>query len=271
MNNNLSVLMYHAITDDTSASLDVDFHYAVTRAKFREHLELVREMGFSASSVASILASKENYGRNETVCQIAFTFDDGHESNAAAAADLLAISGSADLFINSSMVGKKNYLDWHALCDLAKAGISIQSHSDTHCYLDELSEDEIKNELATSKSKIEDHVGVAVTLFAPPGGRMKKCVTGIAQELGYQGICSSRVGLWNKGATPWNIPRLAVLSTTSDIQLSRWINQEKSEIFRLKLRHGLLTSAKFLIGNQGYERLREQLLGRATVGNNNGT
>ena len=262
--------MYHAITDDTSASLDVDFHYAVTRAKFREHLELVREMGFRASSVASILASQQNNSRNETVRQIAFTFDDGHESNAAAADDLLAISGSADLFINSSMVGKKSYLDWHALSDLAKAGISIQSHSDTHRYLDELSEDEIKKELATSKSEIEDHVGVAVTLFAPPGGRMKKCVTGIAQELGYHGICSSRVGVWNKGATSWNIPRLAVLSTTSDIQLARWIKQEESEIFRLKLRHGLLTSAKFLLGNQGYERLRVQLLGQGNGGNTHG-
>ena len=271
MNSNLSVLMYHALTDDTSAPPGADFHYAVTRSKFRQHLELVRKMGFSASSVASILASKQNSSRDATAGQIAFTFDDGHESNAAAAADLLAISGSADLFINSSMVGQRNYLDWHALSDLAKAGISIQSHSHTHRYLDELSQNEIKIELAISKREIEDHVGVAVTLFAPPGGRMKKCVSGIAQGLGYHGICNSHVGVWKNGASPWNIPRFAVLSTTTGVQLTRWINQEKSELMKLKLRHGLLTSAKILLGNQGYEGLRSRLLGRGADGSNRGT
>ncbi len=269
MNNNLTVLMYHAITNSSGALVGADPHYAVSRSTFRRHLELVGGMGFRATSVARLVAAKigapEGNLADADTGKIAFTFDDGHESNADAASDLLAVSGSADLFINSSMVGKRNYLDWNALSDLAEAGISIQSHGHSHRYFDELSESEINIELATSKSEIEDHLGFAVTLFAPPGGRITRKVHGIAQKLGYCGICNSRVGVWKNGASAWEIPRLAVLSTTPDAQFSRWLRQDNAELAKLKIRHHLLAGAKSMLGNKGYESLRTRLLGRSAA------
>jgi peptidoglycan/xylan/chitin deacetylase (PgdA/CDA1 family) len=250
----LTVLMYHAVTDSGGECSGADPHYAVTRSTFRMHLALVRDSGFLVSSVAGILASGPEGGK------IAFTFDDGHESNAAAAADILEHGGSADFFVNPAMVGQRNYLDWQALEDLAENGISIQSHGDTHRYFDDLSETEIERELYDSKSRIEEKLARRVTLFAPPGGRMNVAVATIAKRLGYHGICSSRAGIWRAEASTWQIPRFAILASTSDDQFRRWIGQDAWEVARIMSRDRVLQGAKRLLGNRRYEQLRSRLI-----------
>jgi peptidoglycan/xylan/chitin deacetylase (PgdA/CDA1 family) len=253
----LTVLMYHAIKAVDGSCAGADAHYAVSKPTYQRHLELIREAGFRPNSVAQILASPAVHDNS-----VAYTFDDGHDSNATAAAAVLDQGGSADLFINPTVVGQPNYLDWQALSDLAKAGISIQSHGDTHRYFDELSDTEIEHELYASKSKIEDRLGQSVVLFAPPGGRLNPRVAGIAKRLGYRGICSSRAGLWRTGDSPWRIPRLAVLSSTGDAQIKRWIYQNSREFTKMMVRDRTLAAAKRLLGNRGYEQIRLRLLGR---------
>lgn len=255
----LAVLMYHAIPAGEGRADDgADAHYSVSRETFRKHLAAMRELGLRPSAVRDVLASGAGHG-----C-VGVTFDDGHESNAHAAMDLAAASGNADFFVNPGRVGQRHYLDWAALRDLAKAGMSIQSHGQDHRYMDELDEREIESELATSKAHIEDQLGAPVTLFAPPGGRLRPVVPVIAQRLGYRALCSSSVGLWATGGDRWRIPRLAVLASTGDAQMRRWLEQDAWELTRLRVRHGALTGAKLLLGNRGYERLRASLLGGGT-------
>jgi peptidoglycan/xylan/chitin deacetylase (PgdA/CDA1 family) len=252
----LTVLMYHAIDGTDVEGGPADPHYTVSRTSFRRHLANVRNAGLRVSSVARIMSA----GPAQDV--VGFTFDDGHASNAPAALDILDQGGSADLFINPAMVGQAHFLDWQALSDLARSGISIQSHGDTHRYFDGLSDGEVEQELSASKAKIEDRIGQAVSLFAPPGGRLNPRVAGIAERLGYRGICSSRSGLWQTRDNPWRIPRLAVLASTTEAQFVRWIRQDPLEFARMAARDRILTLAKRLLGNAGYERLRSRLLGK---------
>lgn len=252
----LTVLMYHAIG---VTSIGADPHYTVARETFHRHLARIATIGSTASSVARILDGDIDR-------KVALTFDDGHESNGDAARDILDHGGSADLFVNSATVGQPGFLDWPALADLAKVGISVQSHGHSHRYFDELDDAEVERELAVSKAEIEDHAGRAVTLFAPPGGRLNPRVAGIARRLGYRAICSSRAGLWRTGGDPWRIPRLAVLATTSDAQFDRWIGQDALEFARMTARDRILTMAKQALGNKGYERLRARLLGQSKTG-----
>lgn len=249
----LTVLMYHAIPGPDGACEDADPHYAVRAPAFGRHLGLLAAAGLRASSVRDLLDGDRG-GR------VGVTFDDGHESNAAAARRILDASGTADLFVNPGTVGRRNFLDWRALADLARAGVSIQSHGQTHRYFDELSDAQVEEELARSKAEIEDRVGTPVVLFAPPGGRLTPRVAGIAQRLGYRGICSSKAGRWRPGGPPWEIPRLAVLASTGEEQLRRWVAGDRWEFARAALRQRALGAAKGLLGNRGYERLRARLL-----------
>lgn len=249
----VTVLMYHAVEARGSGA---DPHYTVTPAAFTAHLALLREMGLTPASVRDVLGGRAAGAR------VAITFDDGHASNLEAAREILEAGGSAELFVNPTNVGRAGFLDWSALAELAKAGISVQSHGHTHRYFDELAPAEVEEELRASKRAIEDRTGQPVSLFAPPGGRLTRRVPGIAVAAGYVAICSSQAGVWRELDERWRIPRIAVLASTPLAQLRRWAAQDAPEILRLRMRHLLLASGKRVLGNRGYERVRSGLLGR---------
>jgi len=246
------VLMYHAtpgIRPDGPGGYDP--HYAVPLESFARQMTLARAAGVPPRHV---LAVAESGG-----CGV--TFDDGHATNADAARVLAEHGGTADFFLNTSTLGTAGCLDWSDVREMAALGMSIQSHGHTHRYFDELSPTEIRTELARSKAEIEQAIGRAVVLFAPPGGRLGPDVPAIAAELGYVGICSSRAGLWRPSVGPGDVPRLAVLASTSDGRLERWLRADPDEIARMQARKQVLDFGKRLLGNRLYDRLREALVG----------
>ena len=256
--NTTTVLMYHAVlaaSDDGSAA---DARYAVSQAQFLEHLRAVRNAGLRPASVLSLLP-------HDDVAAVAFTFDDGHESNAWAAQVLHDAGGAGDFFVNTTTVGTSGHLSWQALRDMAAAGMSIQSHGHRHCYLDELTPAEVEQELRTSKALLEDKLGNRVELFAPPGGRMPSNLHQTAARLGYRSICTSRVDLWRDRRAD-DIPRLAVLRGTPNGQFAKWLTQDGMELLQQRLRYGALTSGKRMLGNANYERMRRGLLRLASGG-----
>ena len=182
-----TVLMYHAVLAPGADARGADLHYAVHTRQFSAHLDAVRTAGKRPASVLQLLDTPK-------ADAVAFTFDDGHESNAWAADALAQAGGGGDFFINSATVGTDGFLSWNALRDMHRAGMSIQSHGHSHRYLDDLTSTEVRDELQRSKAVIEDRLGAPVTLFAPPGGRMPPALRQVADALGYTAICSSRVG-----------------------------------------------------------------------------
>lgn len=255
MNAIITVMMYHAVCDKRGECAGTDTHYAVTSRQFDSHLALTVQAGLRVRSVAHLLDTSADRKRS-----VAFTFDDGHVSNGPAAERIARAGGSADFFVNPARVGKPHNLGWSDLRAMADAGMSIQSHGQDHRYLDGLSPAEVVAQLVDSKKAIEDNLGRPVTLFAPPGGRMPPNLRAIATQAGYLAICSSRVGLWRTSEGPWDVPRLAVLRSTSDEQFGRWLSHDWWVITNSRARYLALTSAKRLLGNNRYERLRRRLL-----------
>ena len=254
MGGKLAVLMYHALTDGDGRCADADQRYAVSPAQFARHLDALKQAGLRAGSVESI---RTGAAHADTV---AMTFDDGHASNAKAAEMLAACSFSADFFVNPSTVGQPNYLSWSELGNMAAAGMSIQSHGWHHRYLDELTPDGVMAELVDSKRAIEDRLGTAVNVFAPPGGRTSDGLARSAARAGYSALCTSEVGLWRPQDGPWSIPRLAILNSTSTARFERWIAKDWREMAVQRTRHAVLAGAKRVLGNRGYDRLRGGLL-----------
>lgn len=261
----LTVLMYHAI-DGIDAD-GADSYYTVPQATFAEQLRTIRSTGRHGCSVSNLLKGRVPEPT------VAITFDDGLVSNLHAAETLAAVDMSADFFVNPSTIEQPGFLTWQQLREMHTMGMSIQSHGMTHRYLNDLGATEVEDELRNSKDQIEQHLGVKVTLFAPPGGRMPVNFGAIARGIGYEAVCSSRVGFWKRPALeeqPMSsdddaieIPRLAVLSATSSAQFHRWIQSSQRELLLLQSRGLILNAAKRAIGNQRYERLRQVLVGEA--------
>ena len=254
----LTVLMYHALSDAAGVIGDADPHYTVARPRFLEQLKRVRAAGVKLCSVRDAILGTCSV--HDTPCA-ALTFDDGHISNRDAAEQIVRHGGRADFFVNPGVVGGANFLSWSELREMAALGMSIQSHGYTHRYLDELSRIEVEHELTASKKEIEDRLGQAVLLFAPAGGRMPVHFADLARDAGYAGTCSSRPGTWTPGENI-GIPRLAVLASTTDDQLHRWVTGARIDIALQQARYRTLRTMKRLLGNQVYERVRAGLLGR---------
>ena len=249
------VLMYHAVAYGLGEGNAADAHYTVSVASFKRHLAIAKASGLQLVSVARQLVTS-----SASRC-VALTFDDGHASSSDAAHLIGAVGGCADFFVNSSTVGTPHMVSWQELRSMSATGMSIQSHGHTHRYLDSLPPAEVHDELLRSKKMIEDKVGAPVTLFAPPGGRMRADLPNVAATLGYAAVCSSKVGVWKLDERAREIPRFAVLATTTDDRLRSWLEQRASEIAKARVRHAVLSGAKRTLGTRRYEQLRALLQG----------
>ncbi|MDD4211670.1 MAG: polysaccharide deacetylase family protein, partial [Clostridia bacterium] len=85
------------------------------------------------------------------------------------------------------------------------AGYEIGTHSNTHPDLTKLNSQQIKEELETSKSIIEDATGAQVELFRPPFGAYSNNVINIATELGLKSIQWDVDSLDWKGLSAYDI------------------------------------------------------------------
>lgn len=248
------VLMYHALrTGDVPPGQDP--HYTLDAAVFERQMRLVAE-GPGGDSAARMLDGA-------TGGRVAITFDDGHISNYTVAFPVLQRLGlAADFFVNPANVGRPGYAGWPELREMARAGMSIQSHGYDHVYLTRMNGLRLRQTLLAAREEIEQRIGQPATLLAPPGGRMPPKLVDIARECGYTHVLSSQPGVWRIGGNARRpIPRMAMTAGISDDTFARWIARNAIAIGRERLRYGVLAAAKRVLGDDGYERVRARALG----------
>lgn len=77
---------------------------------------------------------------------------------------------------------------------MSEAGLSIQSHTVSHNPLAGLNDDQLMKELSASKNSIENYLGKQVHFLSLPHGVYNEKVIEIAQDTGYQAVCTSEPG-----------------------------------------------------------------------------
>ncbi len=254
---NALVLMYHSVPAAQDRRAPADAFYAVEMPRFVEQLGLMQRLGLKPRSVRDLINDAGPHHRS--LPPVAMTFDDGHESNFAAFAEILRHGGSADFFINPSTVGTKGYLSWAQLREMSRHGASIQSHGMHHVYLNGLLPQDVDHEMAASRARIQDELGTPVDLFAPPNGRMLKDTPQRARELGYRAVCSSQVGVWRDRQAS-EIPRWAVRADTSTPKLEAWLSRSPRALGVEQMRASALRWSKRMLGEASYQSLRQTIL-----------
>jgi peptidoglycan/xylan/chitin deacetylase (PgdA/CDA1 family) len=187
--------MYHEIP--ARPGDEGDGYFAVRADRFTEQMTLLRDSGRRAASLESLI---ENPDPNA----VALTFDDGHLSNYTTAFPVLTRLGfTATFFVTTSWVGQANRASWEQLREMAAAGMSIQSHTDTHPFLSQMDEAGVRQELAGSRDKIEQALGRPATALALPGGDAPpRALRGLIGTIGYRLVATSE---W--GPNPAELPR----------------------------------------------------------------
>ena len=149
------------------------------RATLRSFRGVVREgcaHCLEAALFAAVVLEQHGYP------PIVLSFDDGYQSVREVAIPLLRRFGYPSvLFVPTDYIGGYNtfddgvepqerHCDWNDLRELARAGVSIQSHGVSHKTFSVLTLSEIEQELLRSKALLENNVGGSVEVMAFPYG-----------------------------------------------------------------------------------------------------
>jgi peptidoglycan/xylan/chitin deacetylase (PgdA/CDA1 family) len=137
--------------------------------------------------------------------------------------------------------------------------MSVQSHTHSHRYLDDLDRDAIRDELRRSRDLIGEWTGKAPLHLSCPGGRIGATARQVAREDGWRTISTSVHGRNIGPIDPLAIERLAIRSWHTAADAGRLVEGGRGELGR-RIRFRVLDLAKRLLGNRRYESLRRSTL-----------
>jgi peptidoglycan/xylan/chitin deacetylase (PgdA/CDA1 family) len=250
-------LMYHEIGLPGRAAADAApgyMRYVVGHDAFGAQLRRMRALGLEGTDVDGALEARDS--------AVAITFDDGCETDLIAAAPLLAELGMrATFYITVGFLGRRGFLSRSQLRELADGGWSIGAHGMTHRFLTDLPPEEVRVELLESKDRLEQTSGHGVHHFSCPGGRWDPASKDMAAAAGYRSVATSRPRVWRPADGPWSIGRFAITRGLDDAQFTRIATGRGLPIRRF--RDNVLRVAKGILGNDGYDRMRDRILRRA--------
>lgn len=232
------ILTYHKIENRREVGINV-----VSPAKFRQHLHLIRQMGFQTVTFREVLAASPLPPK-----PLILTFDDAYESIYHHAYPLLREFGMKGvIFVIAGFIGKWN--DWDAnlggirfrhlnenqLGELAQERWEIGAHGLTHRALTRLTPAALRREIEGSRRILEPLCSGPLATFAYPFGLHSAQVREAVREAGFAFGCRGIRGAGGQGDL-LALPRLPVYQFEGNralVQKLRW--PELPRLERLKL------------------------------------
>ncbi|MEM1369080.1 MAG: polysaccharide deacetylase family protein [Cyanobacteria bacterium P01_H01_bin.15] len=179
------ILMYHDILPEKEVFFDV------TPEELAEHFDAIREAGMTPIDIDWLMAHLRS-GRSLPAKPVLITFDDGYKGHFRYVYPLLREYGYPAVF--SIYVNKMDLqpgrpgVTWEDLEIMATDPlVTIASHSISHADdLRVLEDDELWEEVVTSKQILEERLGIPIHYFTYPVGRNDERVRAVVEEAGYR-------------------------------------------------------------------------------------
>src|SRR4051794_4983985 len=201
------VLVYHSVSEHPPPGEE---RWTVTPLELAAHLEIASECGREAVTISELAAALRGE-RDFDASLMAFTFDDGRADNVAAAAALAERGWPSTLYVTTGEVGAPGHLTHGDLAALAADPlIELGAHTVRHPYLDELAFDEMRAEVAGSRTQLELLCGAPVRTFAYPYGAHDRAVRSAVVNAGYDSACAVKNAFSHPADDPFAIARWIV-------------------------------------------------------------
>ena len=227
--------------------------YILPLETFRSQMEWVKKSGFDGLSVGEAI----RYPRQPSVC---ITFDDGCETDLIAAAPILKELGCrATFYLTAGFLGTPGYLRSEQVQELDALGFEIGCHSMTHPYLPDLSELELRREIADAKTQIEQVLGQAVEHFSCPGGRYDRRTLEMARHAGFRSVANSHFHANSASTSRYELGRVALLRDMPGEEFAAVCRG--NGLWKKRLQDRARASVRWALGNRTYDRVRASLLG----------
>lgn len=182
----IPILAYHSLDPERFPN-----KLAISPALFRKQMSWIRQ---GRSQVIDLeMCAKQNWKEALWDHKAAITFDDGYLDNYQHAFPILKEFGfAAAFFITTGDIGKQGFVTWEMLREMAAVpGIEIGSHVCEHKPLSDISEEEARISLVTSKKILEDKIGREIKGVSYPCGSFNRRIVEMAQSAGFVYGCAA--------------------------------------------------------------------------------
>lgn len=207
------ILMYHAVSDDIVGIEELH----VSPSNMEDQLAYLVENGYDPIFFSD-LPHLEDYDK-----PVILTFDDGYEDNYSELFPLLKKYGvKATIFIITDYMGYPNKMNWEQIQEMSLSGlVSIQSHTATHRFLSELSEDELVQEMERSQTTLLKLTGIKPYVLCYPSGDSNSLAREVASRYYSFGLIMGPAG-YVTGSDPYLVGRHYV-SRYTDLGSFAWM------------------------------------------------
>ena len=215
----LPVLMYHSISDDPEKGVGAYYRVATSPQRFAAQMQWLADAGCRGVSLEEALSA--GAGADKLV---AITFDDGFRDFHTAAWPVLKQHRfTATMYLPTAFIGSqrraffnRECLTWDEVRELRRDGARFGSHTVNHLKLYELPWQKIENELANSRSQIEQELGEKISGFAYPFAfpqedrNFTQRLQAILKASGYETCATTMIGSLLPGAGSFWVRRQPV-------------------------------------------------------------
>ena len=230
------VFMYHDLCEGAARD-----RYTASLPQLTLHLGYLREAGFTVCSLEEALRPLPRGTRRAVL-----TFDDGLVRQCDIGLRVLVEHGySATFFVTTSLIDTPGYMTWNQLRGMRTAGMTIGSHGHRHVDHTAMSARQVEEELRRSKDILEEKLVAPVDAFSAPFGFVNRAVASVANQVGFQYVCSS---------LPWPvqpgmkiIPRIVVYKNTTLSDFSGIACGSAWPLMTRRARHSALHVPKLLL------------------------
>lgn len=106
------------------------------------------------------------------------------------------------------------FMSWDQVREMRDHGFSFGSHTNSHVHLTRVSRDAAREEIRSSKERLEAALGGIVDTFCYPAGRHDPVLAELVRQAGYRVAVTDQPRLVTRRDSLWMLPRVGVSSLT---------------------------------------------------------
>jgi len=185
----IPVLNYHQINNKAHNAL------TLSSQEFDAQMAYLHESGYNSISPDQLVDYLQ-YGKTLPPNPILITFDDGYEDNYRVAYPILQkYNFTATIFLITDFISNSNrYLTWSQVKEMQENGFSFGSHTLSHLFLTNASDNDILFQLTKSREAMEWRLNQKIEYLAYPGGAYDQQVIKLARQVGYRAAFTIDLG-----------------------------------------------------------------------------
>lgn len=207
---NIPVLLYHHVQPYVDAQNNSQLSISMKDDIFAQQMAYLKERGYRTLTPRELLDGLVSNSLSGRV--VLLTFDDGYEDfYKYAYPELVKNNLRAIVFVSTGLLGNPGYLSWQQISEMKGSGlVTFGNHTWSHKNLGAASEEDIRYEVSTAKTQLEEHgLGPVETFAYPYGGETKK-VQKVLEELGIKIAFTTVPGPYQCAKLPLDMRRSRV-------------------------------------------------------------